>query len=164
MCLFANPKDAKLMSWHASDEHKNDGKIRHLDDGKHWQDFNENYLDFANEPINIRFTLSTEGMNPFAETSSKHSTWRWSSPSTTLLHGWCWSESTFLLTILISRPTQSRVDMDVFLEPLMEETGVQMLDEYHKDSFMLREIVFVRSTITLFSSHYQASLREMLVA
>jgi hypothetical protein len=64
------------MRWHASDEHKNDGKIRHLDDGKHWLDFNENYLDFANEPINIRFSLSTEEMNPFAERSNKHSTWQ----------------------------------------------------------------------------------------
>jgi hypothetical protein len=49
-----------------------------------------------------------------------------------------------LLTILISGPTQPEVDMDVFLEPLMEdnkilwETCVQMLDEYRKDSFMLR--------------------------
>jgi hypothetical protein len=39
--------------------------------------------------------------------------------------------------------------MDVFLEPLMKdmkilwETGVQMLDEYHKDSFTLRAIIFV---------------------
>jgi hypothetical protein len=54
-----------------------------------------------------------------------------------------------LLTILISGPTQPIVDMDVFLEPLMEdikimwETGVQMLDEYRKDSFTLRAIIFV---------------------
>jgi hypothetical protein len=53
-----------------------------------------------------------------------------------------------LLTILISRPTQPEVDTYVFLEPLMDdmkilwETGVQMLDEYHKDSFTLREIIF----------------------
>jgi hypothetical protein len=39
--------------------------------------------------------------------------------------------------------------MDVFLEPLMEdmkilwETCVQMLDEYRKDSFTLRAIIFV---------------------
>jgi hypothetical protein len=26
-CLFANHEDAKLMSWHTSDEHKNDGKL-----------------------------------------------------------------------------------------------------------------------------------------
>jgi hypothetical protein len=54
-----------------------------------------------------------------------------------------------LLTILISEPTQPGVDMDVFLEPLMEdmkilwETCVQMLDEYRKDSFTLRAIIFV---------------------
>jgi hypothetical protein len=49
-CLFANPKDAKLMSWHASDEHKNDGKLRHPADGKQWQDFNDNHQEFADEP------------------------------------------------------------------------------------------------------------------
>jgi hypothetical protein len=54
-----------------------------------------------------------------------------------------------LLTILISGPTQPGVDMDVFLEPLMEdmkilwETCVQILDEYHKESFTLRAIIFV---------------------
>jgi len=32
-CLFANPEDAQLMSRHASDEHKDDGKLRHLVDG-----------------------------------------------------------------------------------------------------------------------------------
>jgi hypothetical protein len=74
-CLFANPEDAKLMSWHASDEHKDDGKLRHPADGQQWKDFNENHKDFANEPKNVRFTLSTNGMNSFAERSSKHSTW-----------------------------------------------------------------------------------------
>ena len=43
-----------------------------------------------------------------------------------------------LLTILISGPVQPGVDMDVFLEPLMEEMkmlwiqGVEMVDEYLK--------------------------------
>jgi hypothetical protein len=32
-CLFANPEDAKLMSWHASYEHKNNGKPHHLANG-----------------------------------------------------------------------------------------------------------------------------------
>jgi hypothetical protein len=74
-CLFANPEDAKLMSWHASDEHKNDEKLRHPANGKQWQDFNDNHRDFADELRNVRFTLSTDGLNPFAERSSKHSTW-----------------------------------------------------------------------------------------
>jgi hypothetical protein len=74
-CLFANPKEAKLMSWHASDEHKNDEKLLHPADEKQWQDFNDNHRDFADEPRNIRFTLSTDGVNPFAERNNKHSTW-----------------------------------------------------------------------------------------
>jgi hypothetical protein len=28
-CLFDNPKNAKLIGWHASDERKNDGKLQH---------------------------------------------------------------------------------------------------------------------------------------
>jgi hypothetical protein len=148
-CLFANPEDAKLMCWHASDEHKNDGKLRHPVDGKQWQDFNDNHRDFADEPRNVRFALSTDGMNPFAERSSKHSTW----PVILTIYNlppWLMQKRKYiLLTILISGPTQPGVDMDVFLEPLMEdmkilwETGVQILDEYRKDSFTLRAIIFV---------------------
>jgi hypothetical protein len=63
------------MSLHASDEHKNDGKLRHPTDAKQWQDFNDNHRDFAHEPKNVRFALSTDGMNLLDERSSKHSTW-----------------------------------------------------------------------------------------
>jgi len=146
--LFANPDDAKLM-WHASDEHKNDGKLRHPADGKQWQDFNENHQDFTSEPRNVRFALSTDGMNPFVERSSKHSTW----PVILTIYNlppWLMQKRKYLLlTILISRSVQPGVNIDVFLEPLMEEMkmlwiqGVQMMDEYHKDSFILRAIIFV---------------------
>jgi hypothetical protein len=63
------------MSWHSSNEHKDDGKLRHPADAQKWKDFNENHKDFAKEPRNVRFTLSTDGMNPFTERSSKHNTW-----------------------------------------------------------------------------------------
>jgi hypothetical protein len=87
-------------------------------------------------------------MNPFAEKSSKHSTW----PVILTIYNlppWLMQKQKYIfLTILISGPTQPGVDMDVFLEPLMEdmkilwETSVQMLDEYCKDSFTLRAIIF----------------------
>jgi hypothetical protein len=41
------------MSWHASAEHKNDGKLRHPADRKQWQDFNDNHRDFTDGPRNI---------------------------------------------------------------------------------------------------------------
>jgi hypothetical protein len=100
-------------------------------------------------PPTVRFALSTDGMYPFAERTSKHSTW----PVILTINNlppWLMQKWKYiLLTILISRSTQPGVDMDVFLEPLMEdmkilwETSVQMLDEYRKDSFTLRAIIFV---------------------
>jgi hypothetical protein len=88
-------------------------------------------------------------MNPFAERSSKHITW----PVILIIYNlppWLMQKQKYLLlTILISGPIQPGVDMDVFLEPLMEdmkilwEIGVQILDEYRKESFTLRAIIFV---------------------
>jgi len=113
-CLFANLEDAKLMSWHASNEHKNDAKLRHPADGKQWQDFNDNHQDFSDEPRNVRFALSTHRMNPFAKRSNKHSTW----PVILTIYNlppWLMQNQKYLLlTILISGPTQAGVGMDVF--------------------------------------------------
>jgi hypothetical protein len=116
--LFANPEDAKLMSWHASNEHNNDGKLRHPADGKQWQWFNENHRDFANESRNVRFTLSTDGMNPFDERSSKHSTWPVILSIYILPPQLMQKQKYILLTILIFGPTQPRVDLDGIFEAL----------------------------------------------
>jgi hypothetical protein len=64
------------MSWHASDEHtKDDGKLRHPVNGKQWKRFNDKFPEFGNKARNVRFTLSTNGMNPFGGLSSSRSTW-----------------------------------------------------------------------------------------
>ena len=77
MRFFSNPKDAKLMRWWDSDKHKKgDRKLQHLADARQWKKFDEKYyMEFGNDPRNIRFALSTDGMNPFGERSSTHSTW-----------------------------------------------------------------------------------------
>jgi len=76
--LFGNPKDAKLMSWHASAEHiKGNGKLRHPSDGKQWNSFTAKFAkEFDDEVRNITFALSTDGMNPFGDLSSSHNTYR----------------------------------------------------------------------------------------
>ncbi|XP_066347639.1 uncharacterized protein [Miscanthus floridulus] len=105
-CLFANPDDAELMTWHASDERKDDGKLRHPADAKQWQEFDKKYPDFAEDPRNVRFALSTDGMNPFAERSSTHSTWPVIMTIYNLPSWLCQKRKYLLLTILISGPTQ----------------------------------------------------------
>ena len=74
--FFSNPKDAELMRWWDSDKHKKgDGKLRHPADARQWKKFDEQYyLEFGKDPRNVRFALSTDGMNPFGERTSTHST------------------------------------------------------------------------------------------
>ena len=54
---------------------KDDGKLRHPFDGKQWKRFNAKFSEFGDEAKNVRFALSTNGMNPFSDLSSSHSTW-----------------------------------------------------------------------------------------
>jgi hypothetical protein len=74
--IFENPEDAQLISWHASGAHtKDDGKLRHSSGGRQWKRFNDTFLVFGKEVRNVRFTLSTNRMDPFSDLSSSHSTW-----------------------------------------------------------------------------------------
>jgi hypothetical protein len=54
-----------------------------------------------------------------------------------------------MLSILIQGPKQAGIDIDVFLEPLMEDMaklwneGVRMWDQYQQEYFTLYAIIFV---------------------
>jgi hypothetical protein len=63
------------MTWW-DDEHKvDDDKIAHPADCSQWQAFNDKHKDFSQDPRNVRFGLSTDGMNLFNKRMSDHSTW-----------------------------------------------------------------------------------------
>jgi hypothetical protein len=145
--LSSNPRDAQLLLWHMKG--KIDGKIRHPTDGRQWKYFNLNHQeDFSNDPRNIRFGLSTDGMNPFGEIRNPHSTWPVIMCIFNLPPWLCHKRKYLLLTTLISGPKQDGIDIDVFLEPLMEEMqklwelGVNVWDEYKKQHFNLKDIIF----------------------
>ena len=72
--LFRNKDNAKLMRWH-KEERKKDSMLRHPADGSQWRKIDRTYPEFDLDARNIRFGLSTDGMNPFGEMSSGHSTW-----------------------------------------------------------------------------------------
>ena len=103
--IFGNPEDAKLMSWHASDERiKDDGKLRHPSDGKKWKHFNAKFQKFGDEARNVRFTLSIDGMNLFGDLSSSHNTWSVILTIYNLPPWLCQKRRYLLLTIIISGP------------------------------------------------------------
>ena len=105
------------------DERKvDDNKITHPADCSQWQRFDEKHKKFSDDPRNIRFGLSTDGMNPFNKRMRDHNTW----PAVILtmynIPTWlCQKRKYLLLTIIISGPKQPGIDIDVFLEPLMQE-------------------------------------------
>ena len=71
--MFLNPKEAALMTWW--DERKVVGDvITHSGNGTQWQNFDDKHKEFSADPRNVRFGLSTDGMNPFNERMSDHST------------------------------------------------------------------------------------------
>jgi hypothetical protein len=118
--------------------------LRHPADGSQWRKIDRTYLDFALDAKNIRFTLSTDGMNPFGEMSSSHSTW----PVTLCIYNlppWLYMKRKFImLPVLIPGLKQPSNHIDVFLRPLVEELlllwheeGVRMWDEYRQENFNL---------------------------
>jgi hypothetical protein len=72
--LFVNKANAELLQWHAR-EHKKDAMLRHPADGIQWWNFDRKHKNFSAKVRNMRFRLSTDGMNPFGEIGNSHSAW-----------------------------------------------------------------------------------------
>nr|GEY31188.1 hypothetical protein [Tanacetum cinerariifolium] len=122
--LYANPKDGKLLHWHA-EERKTDGKMRHVADSPQWKNIDRDFKKFGSEIRNIRFGLYSDGINPFKSLSSRHSTW----------------------PVLLC-PKQPGNDIDVYLRPLIDdmidlwETCVEIYDAYKKERFQLFAMIY----------------------
>jgi len=65
-CLFRNKDHAKFLWWHKEDL-KVDNMLRHPADGSQWRAIDREFSEFAKDTRNLRFALSTDGMNPFGE-------------------------------------------------------------------------------------------------
>ena len=144
--LYASPHDAKQLRWHA-DERIRDGKIRHPADALQWKDFDEKYGWFGNEPRNLRLGLATDGMNPYGNLSTNHSSW----PVLLVIYNlppWlCMKRKYMMLSMMISGPKQPGNDIDVCLTPLIEELeklwveGIEVFDAVSRDHFKMHAML-----------------------
>jgi hypothetical protein len=116
--LFANKANAELLKWHAR-ERKKDVILCHSTHRIQWRNFDWKHKNFATEVRNIRFRLSTDGMNPFGAIDNSHSTW----PVTLCIYNlpsWLYVKRKFIMMpLLISEPVQVSNDIDVYLQPLI---------------------------------------------
>jgi hypothetical protein len=119
-CLFMNKTNAKLMRWHKETK-KQDNMLRHPADGSQWTKVDRTFHTFADDARNIRFGLSMDGMKPFGEQSSGHSTW----PVTLCIYNlspWlCMKRKFIMMPVLIPSPKQSGNEIDVYLKPLVDD-------------------------------------------
>ena len=147
--LFRNKEHSKMMRWH-KEERKRDGMLRHPADGSQWRNIDRAFPEFDADTRNVRLGLSTDGMNPFGDMSSTHSTW----PVTVCIYNlppWlCMKRKFIMMPVLIQGPKQPGNDIDVYLRPLVDELlqlwkeeGVSMWDEYKQEEFDLRALLFI---------------------
>ena len=109
-CLFSNPDTAQLMRWHA-EKRVQDGMLRHPVDSPQWRVIDrlrplEVGDPFGKDPRNIRFALSTDGMNPFGNMSTTRSTWPVNLSIYNLPPWLCMKRRHIMLAILIDGPKQ----------------------------------------------------------
>ncbi|XP_019255009.1 PREDICTED: uncharacterized protein LOC109233579 [Nicotiana attenuata] len=141
--IFMCPETAIAMRWHAN-ERPNDGNMRHPADGEAWKDFDSLHLDFSRDPRNIRLGLSSDGFNPFRTMSISHSTWPVMSMNYTLSPWICMKLEYIMLSMIIPGPSSPGNDIDVYLQPLIEElkklweTGIETYDAETKQTFQMR--------------------------
>jgi hypothetical protein len=125
-------------------EHKKDAMIHHPADGIQWRNFDRKHKDFAVEVRNIRFGLSTNGMDPFGETSNSHSTWHVTLCIYNLPSWLCMKCKFIMMPLLIGGIVQVGNDIDVYLQPLIDDLlvlwvkeSVRMWNEFQQQHFNL---------------------------
>ncbi|XP_012840363.1 PREDICTED: uncharacterized protein LOC105960705 [Erythranthe guttata] len=141
--LFMSPKTAADMRWH-SDKRINDEKeLKHPADARTWKEFDQQHPYFSKDARNIRLALATDGFNPFGTMSNSYSMWPVIIIPYNLPPWKCMKKSYFMMSLLIPGPHQPGKDIDIYLQPLVDELkdlwneGVQTYDAFSKKNFQM---------------------------
>lgn len=143
--LYANEQTASDMRWHDEGRTK-DGLLRHPADGQAWNDFNLRYPNFSADSRNVRLGLSSDGVNPYRNMNISHSTWPVLLIPYNLPPWICMKQTSFILSMIIPGPDSPGNDIDIFLQPLIDELlqlweGVETFDASSRKKFSLRAVL-----------------------
>jgi hypothetical protein len=140
---FMCSKTASSMKWHDEGRCK-DGKMRHPADSPAWKAFDSLFVDFSSDPRNVRLGLATDGFNPHNSMNNSYSIWPVMLVPYNLPPWMCMKRASFMLSLLIPGPNSPTNDIDVYLQPLIEElkelweVGVETYDVSSKENFQMR--------------------------
>ena len=95
--------------------------MRHPIDAQAWKNFDRQYLTFTTEPHNVCLGLAIDGFNPFGNMSDSYSMWPIILVPYNMPPWKCMKERFFMMSLLILGPQASGKDIDVYLQPLIDE-------------------------------------------
>jgi len=139
-------RTSEELQWHKK-ELVNDGKMRHPADSLAWKHVDKEYSWFAKEGRNIRLGLASDGFNPFGMQNVTYSIWPVILIPYNLPPWLCQKQSNWLLSMLIPGPKSPRMDIDVYLRPLilelkeLWEKGVTTWDAGTRKNFKLHALL-----------------------
>ena len=144
--MFRSKRMAESLCWHFTNASE-DGTMRHPVDSLTWVHVNEKWPEFAADPRNLRLGLSTDGMNPFSIQNTKYNTWHVLLVNYNMAPTECMKVENIMLTMLIPGPTAPSNNIDVYLQPLIDDLkdlwneGMVVYDSFKKESFTLRAML-----------------------
>ena len=137
------------MRWHKERGNADDEVLRHPANGNQWKVLDLAFPEFAADARNLRLGMSTDGINPFGNQSSNHSTWPVFVWMYNLPPWLCMKKKYIHMVMLIQGPKQPGNDIDVYLKIFREEIqilwskeGVNTWDASTNAYFPMRALMF----------------------
>jgi hypothetical protein len=136
------PKNARHMRWHKEGIRTNPDVMVHPYDGEAWKHFDLIRPDFATEPRNIWVAIARDGFNPFVF-GAPYSCWPVFVIPLNLPPALCMKEENILLSLVIPGPKNPGTNLNVFMQPLVDEfkeawARVLTYDSLTKRNFNMR--------------------------
>ncbi|XP_042950382.1 uncharacterized protein LOC122282501 [Carya illinoinensis] len=141
--LFMSKDIAKSMKWHREQRVDDHSTLRHLVDFKMWRQFDKDHSWFAQDARNLRLGLANDGFNLYNNLAKPYSIWPVILVPYNLPLWLCMKDPYLMLSLLIPGPKAQGNDIDVYLQPLVNELqelwvhGVDTYDASTKGQFRL---------------------------
>ncbi|XP_026410872.1 uncharacterized protein LOC113306110 [Papaver somniferum] len=141
--FYSIPWIAEAMLWHFRAQ-KDINVMRHPVDSSAWRCADSFCPEFAKEARNVTLGIATDGFNPNGCFGLNYSCWPVILCSYNLPPSMCMKREFSMLCLLISGPRAPGKDIDVYLQPLIEElkelwnVGVMTFDSFTGSEFLMR--------------------------
>ncbi|KAF5470111.1 hypothetical protein F2P56_010651 [Juglans regia] len=131
------------MRWHKEQRLPDQDMMRHPADSESWKRFDEEHSWFARDARNVRLGMASDGFNPFNNMAKPYSIWPVILVPYNLPPWLCMKDQFFMTSLIIPGPKSPGNDIDVYLQPLLDELiefwehGVPTFDASTKETFVL---------------------------